>query len=136
MVAPLATDLQSLEPGVNLETSCQANGSSAMTYNILDLLHGWHQFQTPRGQTIQRPTNQYQRFSAISYGEQLFLVADNAPTEGNHQTNIARPPSSFKTPPPMRVQSYMAFSPALTRSGQPDDEVNQAAASHGADIQT
>jgi P-type conjugative transfer protein TrbJ len=34
MVAPLATDLQSLEPGVNLENLvAKANGSSAMTYN-------------------------------------------------------------------------------------------------------
>src|SRR5580658_8939715 len=119
MVAPLATDLQSLEPGVNLENLvAKANGSSAMTYNNSGIYSTvGTSFQTPRGQTIQRPTNQYQRFSAIiNTASNYVTVADNAAQRrATIKTNIAQTTSNFRRRPRMpRCKSCMGFLPALT----------------------
>ena len=74
MVAPLDADLQSLEPGLNLENLVgNADGNYALTYNDSGIYATVGvSFQTPGGQTIQRPADQYKPFAAINqHGEQL-----------------------------------------------------------------
>ena len=62
MVAPLDADLQKLEPGQNLENLvANADGNYALTYNDSGIYATvGTSFQTPGGQTIQRPADQYQ----------------------------------------------------------------------------
>src|SRR6185312_782912 len=81
MVAPLDADLQSLEPGVNLESLVAgADGNAALTYNDSGIYATVGvNFQTPRGQTIQRPADQYKPFAAIINSASNYVaVADNA----------------------------------------------------------
>ena len=81
MVAPLDADLQSVEPGLNLENLvANADGSAAMTYNDSGIYSTvGTSFQTPRGQTIQRPADQYKAFAAvINSASNYVAVADNA----------------------------------------------------------
>jgi hypothetical protein len=81
MVAPLNTDLQSLEPIQNLGSLvATANGNTALTFNDNGLYATvGTSFQTPRGQTIQRPANQYEPFAAIiNTASNYVAVADNA----------------------------------------------------------
>jgi hypothetical protein len=81
MVAPLAADLQSLEPGLNLENLvANADGNTALTYNDSGIYATVGvSFQTPRGQTIQRPADQYKPFAAIINSASNYVaVADNA----------------------------------------------------------
>ena len=81
MVAPLATDLQSLEPGLNLENLvANADGNYALTYNGSGIYATvGASFQTPGGQTIQRPADQFKPFAAINRTADNFVaVADDA----------------------------------------------------------
>ena len=81
MVAPLDTDLKNLEPEVNLENLvADADGNIALNFNDSGIYAKVGvSFQTPRGQTIQRPVNQYQPFAAIINTASNFVaVADNA----------------------------------------------------------
>ena len=79
--AALDSDLQSLEPGLNLENLvASADGNIALTYNDSGIYATvGTSFQTPRGQTIQRPADQYEPFSAIiNTASNYVAVADNA----------------------------------------------------------
>jgi hypothetical protein len=135
MVAPLATDLQSVEPGVNLENLVgKANGSSAMTYNNSGIYaRVGTSFKTPGGQTIQRPTNQYQRFSAIINTASNYLaVADNAAQRrATIKTNIAQTTQQLQSATTdAEVQKLNGVLASLDGDlASTDDEVNQAAAS-------
>jgi hypothetical protein len=135
MVAPLATDLQSVEPGVNLENLVgKANGSSAMTYNNSGIYATvGTSFKTPGGQTIQRPTNQYQRFSAIINTASNYLaVADNAAQRrATIKTNIAQTTQQLQNATTdAEVQKLLGVLTSLDSDlASTDDEVNQAAAS-------
>jgi hypothetical protein len=135
MVAPLATDLQGLEPGQNLENLVgKANGSSAMTYNNNGIYTTvGTSFQTPRGQTIQRSTNQYQRFSAvINTASNYVTVADNAAQRrATIKTNIAQTIQQLqKATTDAEVQKLHGVLTSLNGDlASTDDEVNQAAAS-------
>jgi len=135
MVAPLATDLQGLEPGQNLENLVgKANGSSAMTYNNNGIYTTvGTSFQTPRGQTIQRSTNQYQRFSAvINTASNYVTVADNAAQRrATIKTNIAQTIQQLqKATTDAEVQKLHGVLTGLNGDlASTDDEVNQAAAS-------
>ncbi len=135
MVAPLATDLQSLETGVNLENLvANANGSSAMTYNDSGIYATvGTSFQTPGGQTIQRPTNQYQRFSAvINTASNYVTVADNAAQRrATIKTNIAQTTQQLQNATTdAEVQKLNGVLTSLDGNlASTDDEVNQAAAS-------
>jgi hypothetical protein len=135
MVAPLATDLQSVEPGVNLENLVgKANGSSAMTYNNSGIYATvGTSFKTPGGQTIQRPTNQYQRFSAIINTASNYLaVADNAAQRrATIKTNIAQTTQQLQNATTdAEVQKLHGVLTSLDSDlASTDDEVNQAAAS-------
>jgi hypothetical protein len=135
MVTPLATDLQSVEPGVNLENLVgKANGSSAMTYNNSGIytMVGTS-FKTPGGQTIQRPTNQYQRFSAIiNTASNYVTVADNAAQRrATIKTNIAQTTQQLQNATTdAEVQKLHGVLTSLNSDlASTDDEVNQAAAS-------
>jgi hypothetical protein len=135
MVAPLATDLQGVEPGQNLENLVgKANGSSAMTYNNNGIYTTvGTSFQTPRGQTIQRSTNQYQRFSAvINTASNYVTVADNAAQRrATIKTNIAQTIQQLqKATTDAEVQKLHGVLTSLNGDlASTDDEVNQAAAS-------
>ena len=143
MVTPLATDLQGVEPGQNLENLVgNANGSSAMTYNNNGIYTTvGTSFQTPRGQTIQRSTNQYQRFSAvINTASNYVTVADNAAQRrATIKTNIAQTIQQLqKATTDAEVQKLHGVLTSLNGDlASTDDEVNQAAASATVqDIQT
>ncbi len=135
MAAPLATDLQGVEPGQNLENLVgKANGSSAMTYNNNGIYTTvGTSFQTPRGQTIQRSTNQYQRFSAvINTASNYVTVADNAAQRrATIKTNIAQTIQQLqKATTDAEVQKLHGVLTSLNGDlASTDDEVNQAAAS-------
>ena len=135
MVTPLATDLQGVEPGQNLENLVgNANGSSAMTYNNNGIYTTvGTSFQTPRGQTIQRSTNQYQRFSAvINTASNYVTVADNAAQRrATIKTNIAQTTQQLQNATTdAEVQKLHGVLTSLNGDlASTDDEVNQAAAS-------
>ena len=81
MVAPLTSDLQNLEPGINLENLVSgADGSYALTYNDNGLYATvGASFQTPGGQSVQRPADQYKKYAAINDTANNYVtVADNA----------------------------------------------------------
>jgi len=81
MVAPLDADLQNLEPGKNLENLLSiADGNYALTFNDSGIYATvGTSFQTPGGQTIQRPANQYKPFAAINRtADNYVAVADDA----------------------------------------------------------
>jgi hypothetical protein len=81
MVGSLDTDLQNLEPGQNLENLvASADGNYALTYNDSGIYATvGASFQTPRGQTIQRPADQYKPFAAVINSVSNYVeVADNA----------------------------------------------------------
>lgn len=81
MVGPLDTDLQNLEPGKNLENLLSiADGNYALTYNDSGIYATvGTSFQTPGGQTIQRPAGQYKPFAAVNRAADNYVaVADDA----------------------------------------------------------
>ena len=77
----LDSDLQNLEPGLNLENLvANADGSAALTYND-DGIYATvgASFQTPGGQTVQRPADQFKPYTAvINSASNYVAVADNA----------------------------------------------------------
>jgi len=81
MVPSLDSDLKNIEPGLNLENLVSsADGNYALTYNNNGIYATvGSSFQTPGGQTIQRPANQYEPFAAvINTASNYVSVADNA----------------------------------------------------------
>lgn len=81
MVPALASDLQQTEPGKNLENLLSiANGNYALTYNDSGLYATvGTSFQTPDGQTIQRPADVYKPFAAVNRtADNYVAVADDA----------------------------------------------------------
>src|SRR5665213_1454636 len=110
----------------------KANGSSAMTYNNSGIYSTvGTSFQTPRGQTIQRPTNQYQRFSAIiNTASNYVMVADNAAQRrATIKTNIAQTTQQLQNATTdAEVQKLHGVLTSLNGDlASTDDEVNQAA---------
>jgi hypothetical protein len=81
MVSGLDADLQKLEPGQNLENLVgNADGNDALTYNDSGIYATVGvSFQTPGGQTIQRPAGQYKPYAAINRtADNYVAVADDA----------------------------------------------------------
>ena len=81
MVAPLKADLQGREPNLNLENLvANANGNIALNFNDAGIYATvGPSFQTPGGQTVQRPANEYEPFAAIINTTSNYVaVADNA----------------------------------------------------------
>ncbi len=133
MVAPLNADLQSLEPGLNLENLvASANGNIALTYNDSGIYATvGTSFQTPRGQTVQRPANQYEPFAAvINTASNYVAVADNAAKRrATIKDQIAQTTQQLQNATTdaevQKLQGVLASQNADLAST--DDELNQAA---------
>ena len=135
MVAPLNADLQSIEPGVNLENLvANANGSSALTYNDSGIYATvGTSFQTPGGQTNQRTADQYKPFAAIiNTASNYVSVADNAAQRrATIKDEIAQTTQQLQNATTdAEVQKLHGVLTSLNGDlASTDDEVNQAAAS-------
>ena len=135
MVAPLNADLQSIEPGVNLENLvANANGSSALTYNDSGIYATvGTSFQTPGGQTIQRPADQYKPITAIiNTASNYVTVADNAAQRrATIKDEIAQTTQQLQNATTdAEVQKLHGVLTSLNGDlASTDDEVNQAASS-------
>jgi membrane-associated HD superfamily phosphohydrolase len=135
MVAPLNADLQSLEPGKNLENLVSsADGNYALTYNDSGLYATvGASFQTPGGQTIQRPADQYKPFAAINGTANNYVtVADNASQRrATIKDEIAQTTQQLQNATTdAEVQKLHGVLTSLNGDlASTDDEVNQAASS-------
>ena len=135
MVAPLKADLQSLEPGKNLENLVSsADGNYALTYNDSGIYATVGvSFQTPGGQTIQRPADQYKPFAAINGTANNYVtVADNAAQRrATIKDQIAQTAQQLQNATTdAEVQKLHGVLTSLNGDlASTDDEVNQAAAS-------
>jgi membrane-associated HD superfamily phosphohydrolase len=133
MVPSLASDLQNLEPGVNLENLvANASGSSALTYNDSGIYATvGASFQTPGGQTIQRPADQYKPFAAvINSASNYVAVADNAAQRRTTiKDQIAQTTQQLQNATTdAEVQKLHGVLTSLNSDlASTDDEVNQAA---------
>jgi hypothetical protein len=135
MVAPLNTDLKNLEPGLNLENLvANANGNIALNFNDVGIYATvGTSFQTPHGQTVQRPTSQYEPFAAIiNTASNYVAVADNAvQRRATIKDEIAQTTQQLQTATTdAEVQKLHGVLTSLNSDlASTDDEVNQAAAS-------
>ena len=135
MVAPLNADVQSLEPGKNLENLVSsADGNYALTYNDSGLYATvGASFQTPGGQTIQRPADQYKPFAAINGTANNYVtVADNAAQRrATIKDQIAQTTQQLQNATTdAEVQKLHGVLTSLNGDlASTDDEVNQAASS-------
>jgi len=134
-VAPLESDLLNLEPGTNLENLVSsANGSNALTYNDAGIYATvGTSFQTPRGQTIQRPADQYKSYAAINSAASNYVaVADNAARRrAAIKDEIAQTTQQLQNATTdAQVQKLHAVLTSLNADlASTDDEINQAVAS-------
>ena len=135
MVAPLNADLQSLEPGKNLENLVSsADGNYALTYNDSGIYATVGvSFQTPRGQTVQRPADQYKQYAAINDTANNYVtVADNAAQRrATIKNQIAQTTQQLQNATTdAEVQKLHGILTSLNGDlASTDDEVNQAASS-------
>jgi len=133
MVPALDTDLQSLEPGLNLENLvANADGNLALTFND-DGIYATvgTSFQTPGGQTIQRPADQFKPFAAvINSASNYVAVADNAAQRrATIKDQIAQTTEQLQNATTdAQVQKLHAVLTSLNGDlASTDDEINQAA---------
>ena len=135
MVPALNSDLQSIEPGLSLENLvANADGNIALTYNNSGIYATvGTSFQTPRGQTIQRPADQYEKYSAvINSASNYVAVADNAAKRrAAIKDQIAQTTQQLQNATTdAQVQKLQGVLSSLNSDlASTDDEVNQAAAS-------
>jgi hypothetical protein len=133
MVAPLDADLKNLEPGLNLENLvANANGNIALTFNDAGIYTTvGTSFQTPGGQTVQRPATQYEPFSAvINTASNYVAVADNAAQRrATIKDQIAQTTQQLQAATTdAEVQKLHGVLTSLNGDlASTDDEVNQAA---------
>jgi hypothetical protein len=135
MVPNLDSDLQSLEPIQNLENLvANANGNTALTFNDNGIYATvGTSFQTPGGQTIQRPADQYKPFaSIINTASNYVSVADNAAQRrASIKDQIAQTTQQLQNATTdAEVQKLHGVLTSLNSDlASTDDEVNQAASS-------
>ncbi len=133
MVAPLNADLQSLEPNLNLENLvANANGNIALNFNDSGVYATvGTSFQTPGGQTIQRPADQYKPFAAvINSASNYVAVANNAAQRrASIKDQIAQTTQQLQNATTdAEVQKLQGVLASLNSDlASTDDEVNQAA---------
>jgi len=133
MVPSLDSDLQSLEPIQNLGSLvANANGNTALTFNDNGIYATvGASFQTPGGQTIQRPANQYEPFAAIiNTASNYVSVADNAAQRrATIKDQIAQTTQQLQdATTDAQVQKLNGVLASLNSDlASTDDEVNQAA---------
>ena len=132
MVASLKADLQNLEPGTNLENLvAAADGIASLTYSNSGLYASVGvSFQTPGGQTISRPADQYKPFAAINRTADNFVaVADDAAKRRtNIKNQIAQTTQQLQNAPTdAEVQKLHGVLTSLNADlASTDAEVNQA----------
>ena len=135
MVAPLEADLKTVEPVQSLgNLVSSANGSDALTYNDAGIYATvGTSFQTPRGQTIQRPADQYKSYAAINSAASNYVaVADNAARRrAAIKDEIAQTTQQLQNATTdAQVQKLHAVLTSLNADlASTDDEINQAVAS-------
>ena len=133
MVPNLDSDLQNLEPIQNLGSLvANASGNTALTFNDSGIYATVGvSFQTPRGQTIQRPANQYEPFAAIiNTASNYVSVADNAAQRrATIKDEIAQTTQQLQNATTdAEVQKLHGVLTSLNGDlASTDDEVNQAA---------
>ena len=133
MVPALDSDLQSLEPGLNLENLvANADGDIALTYNDNGIYATvGATFQTPGGQTIQRPADQFKPYAAvINSASNYVAVADNAAQRRTAiKDQIAQTIQQLQNATTdAQVQKLHAVLTSLNGDlASTDDELNQAA---------
>ena len=132
MVPTLNLDLQGLEPGLNLENLvANADGSAAMTYNNGGIYTTVGvSFQTPGGQTIERPADQYKKYAAINDTANNFIaVADDAAKRrATIKSQIAQTTQQLQNATTdAQVQKLQGVLTSLNADlASTDDELNQA----------
>jgi hypothetical protein len=133
MVPALDSDLQSLEPGLNLENIvASADGNAALTFNDSGIYATVGvSFQTPGGQTVQRAADQYKPFAAvINSASNYVAVADNAAQRRTAiKGQIAQTTQQLQNATTdAQVQKLHAVLTSLNADlASTDDELNQAA---------
>ena len=133
MVPALDSDLQNSEPGQQLENLVSsADGNLAFTYNDNGIYATvGATFQTPRGQTIQRPADEYKKYAAITDTAKNFVaVADDAAKRrATIKQQIAQTTEQLKSATTdAQVQKLHAVLTSLNGDlASTDDEINQAA---------
>jgi membrane-associated HD superfamily phosphohydrolase len=129
--------LQSLEPGLNLENLVVPTLMAiiALTYNDAGIYATvGASFQTPRGQTIQRPADQYEQFAAIiNTASNYVAVADNAAQRRARPSRIEIAQTTQQLQNATTDAEVQKLHGVLTSLNgdlaSTDDEVNQAASS-------
>jgi hypothetical protein len=135
MVSALTADLQKTEPGKNLENLLSiADGSYALTYNDSGIYATvGTSFQTPGGQTIQRPADQFKSFAAVSRTADNFIAvaADAASRRTAIKNQIAQTTEQLKNATTdAEVQKLHGVLTSLNADlASTDAEVNQAVGS-------
>jgi type IV secretion system protein VirB5 len=133
MVPALDSDLQNTEPEQSLENLVSsADGNYALTYNDNGLYATVGvSFQTPGGQTIQRPADQYKKYAAINDTANNYVsVADDAAKRrATIKDEIAQTTEQLKNATTdAQVQKLHAVLTSLNGDlASTDDELNQAA---------
>lgn len=133
MVPNLDADLQKLEPGLNLENLvASADGGLALTYNDAGIYATVGAiFQTPGGQTIKRPADQFKPFAAvINTASNYVAVADDAAQRrADIKNQIAQTTQQLQNATTdAQVQKLQGVLASLNSDlASTDDEVNQAA---------
>ena len=131
----LTADLQAAEPGKNLENLLStADGNYALSYNDGGIYASvGTSFQTPGGETIQRPADQYKPFAAINRTADNFVaVADDAAQRrANLKKQIAQTADQLKNASTdAEVQKLQGVLTGLNGAlASTDAEVNQAVGS-------
>jgi len=135
MAPALEADLKQNEPGQNLENLvANADGNAALTYNDSGIYTTvGASFQTPHGQTILRPADQYKPFTAIiNTASNYVTVADNAAQRrATIKNQIAQTIQQLQNATTdAQVQKLQGVLTSLNGDlASTDDEVSQAAAS-------
>ena len=133
MVPNLDLDLKTAEPGQLLENLVSsADGNLAFTYNDNGIYATvGSSFQTPRGQTIQRPADEYKKYAAITDTAKNYVaVADDAAKRrATIKQQIAQTTEQLKSATTdAQVQKLHAVLTSLNGDlASTDDEINQAA---------
>ncbi|HEY1718302.1 MAG TPA: hypothetical protein VGH42_08430 [Verrucomicrobiae bacterium] len=133
MVPALDSDLQNIEPEQSLENLVtSASGSYALTYNDNGIYATvGATFQTPSGQTVQRPADQYKKYAAINDTANNYVsVADDAAKRrATIKDEIAQTTEQLKNATTdAQVQKLHAVLTSLNGDlASTDDEMNQAA---------
>jgi hypothetical protein len=132
MVPALDSDLKNIEPGLNLENLVSsADGNYALTYNDNGIYSTvGTSFQTPGGQTIERPADQYKKYAAVNDTANNYVsVADDAAKrraaiKGQIAQTVQQLQSASSD---AEVQKLHAVLTSLNGDlASTDDEVNQA----------